>query len=293
MSKNISDIENFKKTVNRPLILDGAVGSLLQQQGINDKELWTSRANITQKEKVINVHRMYAEAGADILTTNTFRTNPLAFENSGLDLSYTEFMKQSVNLAAEAVSGKNIFIAASNSPAEDCYHLERKLETSELRDNHHKHIEELWNTRKVDFILNETFGHLDEIKIVCEFCSHNEIPFVISLFSIDGKNILSGESIKETVDFVKSFSPLSISFNCVFPEVFTDIYSVLNFDFSNAFYLNCGSGKLEDEDIECGISPEEYSKTITRFVNDKTFFVGSCCGSTPEHIKILRKYFDK
>ncbi|MFA8344110.1 MAG: homocysteine S-methyltransferase family protein [Rhodothermaceae bacterium] len=293
MKKKISDIKSFRKTVNRPLILDGAVGSLLQQQGINDKDLWTSRANITEQKKVKSVHKLYVEAGADIITTNTFRTNPIAFKSAKLDYNYAEFIKQSVNLAADVIGNKNVFIAASNSPAEDCYQTERTLSSKSLIENHHKHITELWNTGKVDFILNETFGFYDEIKIVCEFCHCNKIPFIISLFTKNGETILSGEPISEVTKFIKTFEPMAVSFNCIFPETFEKIYFSLDLDCENSFYLNCGSGNFEDEDIECGISPEKYLEVIKPFANENTLFVGSCCGSTPEHTKLLRNYFDK
>lgn len=292
MKKNISDIKNFRKSVNRPLIIDGAVGSLLQQQGINDKDLWTSRANITKQKKVKAVHKLYVEAGADIITTNTFRTNPLAFESAKLNYNYSEFITQSVNLAADATGDNNVFIAASNSPAEDCYKTNRTLSFGTLKKNHHKHITELWNTCKVDFILNETFGLKDEIEIVCKFCYLNKISFVISLFTKDGKTILSGEPIFKIVEFVKSFEPLAVSFNCIFPNIFKKLYFSLNLDYQNSFYLNCGSGNFEDENIECGITPEKYLEKIKQFVNKNTLFVGTCCGSTPYHTKLLRNYFD-
>lgn len=293
MKRNISDIENYRSIVNRPLILDGAVGSLLQQKGINDKDLWTSKANVTESNKVIEIHKSYIKSGAEIITTNTFRTNPLAFQKSNLNYNYRDFIKQSVNLAVDAVQDKKIFIAASNSPAEDCYQLDRRLNKKVLLDNHQKHISELWNTGKVNFILNETLGHFDEIKIICEFCSLNNIPFVVSLFTMDGKTILSGESIIDTVKFVQEYNPICVSFNCIFPKIFKLILISLDLNFQNAFYLNCGSGSFEDDKIQCGISPQNYLDEINKYVNNNTVFVGSCCGSTPEHTKLLRNYFDK
>jgi len=69
----------FSRKINRPLLLDGAMGSLLQQKGVKSEgELWTSVANLKIPELVFTIHDSYIKAGADIITTNTFRTNPLA-----------------------------------------------------------------------------------------------------------------------------------------------------------------------------------------------------------------------
>ena len=62
--------------IKRPLILDGATGSILQKRiGIDKSPLWTSEYNITYPEEVLRLHSEYIESGADIITTNTFRTN--------------------------------------------------------------------------------------------------------------------------------------------------------------------------------------------------------------------------
>ena len=75
------DITSFIRNSNKPLILDGAMGSLLQQKGIPfDEYLWTAKANISNPNLVKDIHENYISAGADIISTNTFRTNP--WENS-------------------------------------------------------------------------------------------------------------------------------------------------------------------------------------------------------------------
>ena len=223
LKKNISDIINFRKTADRPLVLDGAVGSLLQQKGESNKTLWSSIANLTSPEKVRNIHKAYINAGADIITTNTFRTNPIAFSKSGLKINYKTFIAKSVEPAYNANAEKNIFIAASNSPAEDCYQIQRKINNIELTTNHQKHISALWETDKINFILNETFGHFDEIKIVSEFCYKENIPYVLSLFTLNGKTILSGEKTSDLIKYLQDKNSLAVSFNCIFPEIFSKI----------------------------------------------------------------------
>lgn len=279
------------KELKRPLILDGAMGSLLQQQGIKrDENLWSSKANIQFPEKVIELHKKYIETGADIITTNTFRTNPYVYKQTYLNISNETFVKESVKLAIEARADKQIIIAGSNAPAEDCYQVERTISKEELEYNHKTHIQMLWDSG-VDIIWNETFSHMDEIKIICDFCSGNKIPFVVNFFFTEDLKLLSGETLLEAVDYVLRFYPTAIGYNCISPKVFSENH-FMNFNHPWGFYLNCGSGNYTDEVIECGIIPKDYVDFIKPYLRQQPLFIGSCCGSSPAHTKAIKDYFD-
>jgi S-methylmethionine-dependent homocysteine/selenocysteine methylase len=285
------NILEFYSQINRPLVLDGAVGSLLQQRGVViHKTLWSSYANIVAPEKVIELHREYINAGADIISTNTFRTNPSLVKNVSLNISNSEFVKQSVELAFEAKSGtNNIFIAGSNPPAEDSYQPFRKISKQEIELNHKNHIDMLWDN-KVDFILNETQSHFDEVQIICEHCDKNEIPFVISLFVTAEGKIMSGESLNDVIKFIKKFNPLAIGINCIMPIDFENVIATVDTLTRWGFYLNCGSGNYTDTKIFEGITPTDYIYTINRNYKQTPFFIGSCCGSSPLHTKAIKDF---
>jgi len=288
---NKKNIIQYHKQINRPLVLDGAIGSLLQQhQVIIDEHLWSSYANIVEPEKVIKIHNEYVNAGADIITTNTFRTNPLAFNNSSVKISNQDFVKRSIQLAQDAVGdNKNIFIAGSNPPAEDSYQNYRTTTLDEIIKNHKTHIDMLWENG-VDFILNETQSHADEIKIICDHCSKNNIPFVVSLFVSSSGKILSGESVNEIIKYISNYNPIAIGINCVQPETFFNILPEINSLKRWGFYLNCGSGKYTDKEILEGVSPLDYLNIIKKNYNNSTFFIGSCCGSSPKHTTLIKEY---
>lgn len=288
------NIFNFARRINRPLILDGAMGSLLQQYNINTTSpLWASIANLEHRELVLKIHREYIEAGADIITSNTFRTNPSAVYNSKLSANQKELVKVSVEIAKEAKQGLPVLIAGSNAPAEDCYQVERTINHKELEQNHHEHIELLWDNG-CDYILNETQSHLDEIRIICDFCSKNRIPFVLSLFFTNDLKLLSGEHLSEAIKLICDYQPLAIGFNCIQPETFVKakdhlISSYLGVELLWGAYLNCGSGSFTDEVITCGIDEFSYQQIIKDILTLKPAFVGACCGSTPNHIKLIRE----
>jgi len=289
---------SIARRIKRPLILDGAIGSLLQSRGVpRDEYLWMSLANITHSDKVIEIHKDYIEAGADIITTNTFRTNPEAkkkystsINNVFVDLH--GFVSKSVELARTAAANTPVLIAGSNPPAEDCYQKEVKLTKHDYYWNHELHIKKLYLSG-CHFILNETQSHLEEIEKISSICSKEEIPFVMSLFFDDNYNLLSGESIDEAIEVILHYNPLAIGFNCIRPETFLTFIANRYFHFNWGTYLNCGSGELTDSDITTGITPDEYKRVIRQILSYNPSFIGGCCGTTPAHIRKIKELLDE
>ena len=281
----------FARKVNRPLLLDGAMGSLLQQKGIKSEgELWTSLANLQNPELVFEIHLSYIKAGVDIITTNTFRTNPIAV-NSQHKIKFEHFVKASVQIAKDAAKGYNVLITGSNAPAEDCYQIERKVSNKELEFNHKNHIDELMQNG-CDFVLNETQSHFDEIKIICDYCYSKNVPFVLSLLVNDKMKLLSGEKVLEVIKYLLDRNPLCIGFNCVTSKVFNKVFAKSNLDFNWGFYLNLGGGKYHDKKLITALSPIAYANIVTNYLYKRPSFVGGCCGSNPNHIKKLRHKLD-
>ncbi len=283
--------KNFKY---KPLIIDGAIGSLLQQNKVYIHPiLWSSYANLISPEEVKKVHSAYISAGADIITTNTFRTNPISFHNSSLNIDYEDFVAKSVKLAKDLTDqSEGLILAGSNAPAEDCYQKERNVSKSKLESNHKKHIELLWKYG-CDFVLNETQSHLDEIEIICEYCYENKIEYVISFYFDENRKILSGEDLNSIIKDVMQYSPKAIGFNCIFNDTFNQVFSNLDLEYKWGFYLNCGGGKLTDKNIVCGVDPSQYLESIKYYLDKKPYFLGSCCGSIPGHISKIREFIDE
>jgi len=292
LDQKISLIE-FYKELNRPVIMDGAIGSLLQEKGVKlDEHLWTSIANITNPDLVTLIHRDYIEAGAELITTNTFRTNPLAVQYSSINKSVEDIVSLSVQLALRGREDKNILIAGSNAPAEDCYQRERTVRLDKIEYNHKKHIELLWENG-CDIILNETQSHLDEIEIICKFCSKNNLPFILSIFFMEDLNILSGEPVQEIIQLIQDYNPAAISFNCSTPIIFSRAKDIILKDYPWGFYLNCGSGNFEEKIISCNFYPKDYLEIVKEYINLKPLFIGACCGSNPNHIKTIKDYLNE
>jgi homocysteine S-methyltransferase len=279
------------KSNSKPLLLDGALGSYLQQNGIEaDDILWTTNVNHTNPDLILQIHLEYIDSGADIITTNTFRTNPASLTKAGIS-NASEYVKKAVDLAKKAALGKTVLIAGSNPPAEDCYQKERTLSKNELERNHKYHIDLLVD-RGVNFILNETQSHFDELRIICDNCDRNNIPYVVSIYVLNTLRILSGESLDNILSFLKDRDVIAVGFNCISPNLFLNIIGSIHLPAQWGFYLNCGSGYPTDKIINCGIQPDEYLNSVKKSLVYKPVFIGSCCGSSPAHTKRIREFLD-
>jgi len=288
----VKQVFNSASSGSIPLLLDGAIGTLLLSRGIkSDSYAWMSHANILYPEFVKDVHSEYISAGADIITTNTFRTNPAALYNSGFTSEH--LVQTAVGLAKEARKDfPHILLAGSNAPAEDCYQYKRNLTLNELRNNHHKHIDLLMSAG-CDFILNETQSHLDEIKIICQYCSENNIPYVLSIFCTNELKLLSGEDLLSIMPIIASFSPVTIGFNCMHPDIFSKIMNSYIPVIPWGFYLNLGLGNYSDDKITNSLDESSYLKSIKMYLKYNPSFIGACCGSAPSHINVIREYVDE
>ena len=291
----INERENpFEKArkIKRPLVLDGAMGSILQEKKLtSNKRVWSAAANDDSKSEVVLLHKEYIKAGADIITTNTFRTNPYSLISSGItDIVGNVF--KAVGLAKIARGKTAVLIAGSNPPAEDCYQVERTISQKDLEWNHKIHIDALMESG-CDFIMNETQSHFDEIKFISKYCGDNHIPFVMNFFFIDKPKLLSGENLTDAIEYVLKYHPLAIGFNCITFEALENAVLRLKPDLNWGFYINCGSGRLTDKKIDCAISPVEYAKKAKTYLKLQPSFIGSCCGSSPEHTRKIKFLVDE
>jgi S-methylmethionine-dependent homocysteine/selenocysteine methylase len=211
--------------------------------------------------------------------------------NSHRKVKFEHFVKASVQLAKDAAEGQNVLIAGSNAPAEDCYQVERTISKKELEYNHKQHIDELMKNG-CDFVLNETQSHFDEIKIICDYCYKQNIPFILSLLVTNKMELLSGENILDVIKFVIDRNPLSIGFNCISPNVFKSLIQRLKLNFNWGMYLNLGLGNYRSRKLVAAISPDGYADFIRQYLVKKPSFIGGCCGSNPNHIKKIKVMLD-
>lgn len=275
----------------RPLVLDGAMGTELQRRGVDTGlPLWSANALRERPEVVLQIHHEYIAAGADIITTNTFRTTRRAFRLARLPDSSAELTLRAVNLARTAATecpDRTILVAGSIAPLEDCYRPDQVPAPAEL-DEEHAELAARLARAGVDFLLLETMNTIREAEASCRAALATQKEVVVSFLCTGEGKIYGGESLEEAVARIGPLGPTGFSVNCVSPRIVDNAIErlVRSTSLPIAVYANVGiPGQERGTEFRCDISPEEYARWANQWVHAGISIVGGCCGTTPEYIR--------
>lgn len=276
------------------LILDGAMGTELQRRTVDiGLPLWSANALIAHPEVVSHIHREYVEAGADIITTNTFRTTRRAFHNARLPDRSEALTVLAVRLAREAAStagGRSVLVAGSIAPLEDCYRPDLVPTGRALYDEHLEHAARLAR-EGVDFLLLETMNTIREAVAACTAALETGKEVVVSFTCRPDGALYGGESLEAAVAEVAPLGPTAFSLNCISPRYLDAALRRLR-DLTAlpiAVYGNVGEpGKEIDEaPLVRDIDEVAYAAYAGSWVRAGATIVGGCCGTTPEYVRAL------
>jgi S-methylmethionine-dependent homocysteine/selenocysteine methylase len=272
-----------------PLLLDGATGTELERRGGQTSlPLWSARALIDAPALVERIHRDYAEAGAQALTANTFRTQRRTLAHGGLGERAAELTALAVALARRAAGGA--LVLGSDPPLEDCYRPDRVPDEAALAREHAEHCANL-AAAGVDAILCETHNCVREACAAARAASATGLPLLVSFVCWRGATLLSGERLGEAIAAVRRFGPAALLVNCLPPSNVAPCLEVLaGAGLAFGVYANLGApdpatGFRRSEDV----SPQGYAELAAAWVAAGARLVGGCCGTTPAHIAATRK----
>jgi len=187
--------------------------------------------------------------------------------------------------------GRSIIVAASVAPVADCYHPERVPDETVLRDEHGRMLTWL-KAAGPDLIWIETMGTLREARAAAQATSRTEMPFVVSFVVREDGNLLGGERLEDAVDAVEAFDPLAIGLNCIPPDGMTAILPRLRKATERplAAYAHINNPQpISGWSYAQTATPEQYAQHAKRWLDLGVSIVGGCCGTTPAHIRALRK----
>ncbi|QJB56251.1 homocysteine S-methyltransferase family protein [Pseudodesulfovibrio sp. zrk46] len=265
---------------------DGGYGSLLQSRGLPaglSPELWCMK----EPDIIRGVHQEYIEAGANVLTTNTFGgTRP----KLGGEVEVYELNKFMTSIARE-VAGDNAFVAASVGPTGHFVEPLGDLTFRELVELFKEQIKGCVDGG-ADLILGETHFDLAEVKAVVvaarQVC---DLPVAMSM-TFEGEASLTGTSPLTFVDTMQNMGVELIGTNCsAGPEQMQDTLRswASRLDTPTFAEANAGLPELDDEGNTCfRLPPEPFAEQACKFVDLGAKFLGGCCGTTPDHIRALR-----
>jgi 5-methyltetrahydrofolate--homocysteine methyltransferase len=307
----------------RILILDGAMGTMLQAYNFSEEDFRGDRfkdyptslkgnndlLSLTQPKAIAEIHRKYFEAGADIVETNTFSGTTIAMADYNMeDLVYelnyesAKIAKQVANEYTKQNPNKQRFVAGSIGPTNKTASLSpdvnrpeyRAITFEELRVAYKQQVEALIDGG-VDVLLVETIFDtlnakaalfaIEEVKEEKQI----DIPIMVSGTITDASGrTLSGQTVEAFLASISHIQLLSVGFNCALgaEQLRPYLQRLSNeTEFFTSAHPNAG---LPNAFGEYEQTPKEMQKLIEEYLQDGLInIIGGCCGTNPEHIKAI------
>ena len=273
------------------ILLDGALGTELARRGFSlDSGLWSAGALLKQPELVGKIHQDYANAGAEILTANTFRTHRRNLQKVGLGNRARDLTIQAAQLAREAANAADhpVWIAGSQAPLEDCYRPQDVPDEETLQREHREMAQNL-QAAGVDLILVETQNTIREAAAATRAAMETGLPVFVSFVCGSGARLLSGETLTDAVAAVRPLHPAAVLVNCLpaaaVPKALTELRSLLP-ETPIGVYANVGCYDEKRGWISTPMEqPEAYARESYFWREQGAKLIGGCCGTTPDHIR--------
>lgn len=322
-----NDIHSILK--KRILVLDGAMGTMLQEYQFSEEDFRGERfadyhmplkgnndlLSLTQPEAILEIHRKYLEVGADIIETNTFSGTTIAMADYEMGNLVYELNVESAKLARQAADEytaktpeKPRFVAGSIGPTNRTASLSpdvnrpeyRAVTFDDLRIAYKQQTEALLDGG-VDILMVETVfdtlnakAALFAIEEVKEERS-STVPVMVSGTITDASGrTLSGQTVEAFLISVEHIPLLSVGFNCALGAEQLRPY-VQRLSRATNFYTSAHpNAGLPNAFGEYDQTAEEMRDLIEDYLKDNLVnIVGGCCGSRPEHIKLIVEVAEK
>lgn len=294
----------------RILIIDGAMGTMLQQEDLSAEDFGGEELDgcnenlvLTRPDVITNIHRAYFEAGADIVSTNTFGGTPLVLNEYDLGDKAEEINKRAAQLALQAkeeytTSDWPRFVAGAIGPTTKTLSVTGGISFDELSENFYVQAKALIEGG-VDLLLLETSQDMLNVKAATLGINRafeetgKKIPVMVSATIEPMGTTLAGQTIEAFYISIEHLNPISVGLNCATgPEFMTDHIRSLS-DLSTSYVSCYPNAGLPDEEGHYHETPESLSIKLRGFAEKGWLnLVGGCCGTTPAHIQAIREAVD-
>lgn len=283
----------------RILILDGAMGTMLQRKGLQGN---SESFNLTNPKTIGEIHNEYIEAGADIITANSFSANSISQYEYNLSEKAGQMAEAAARIARKAAdeAPRKIWVAGSVGPTSKSLSLAQNINDPIFRPYSFDGMAEAFEVQirglingGVDLLLFETCFDALNTKAALYAIEHipeaSDIPIMISASMSDRSGrTLTGQTMEAFYRSVQHCSPLSFGLNCSLgaEEMIPLIAEVASFaTCAVSCYPNAG---LPNEMGEYDETPSQMAESVRKMaLAGSVNIVGGCCGTTPEHIKAV------
>ena len=270
----------------RILFFDGGMGTLLQEQGLQAGEL-PETWNLKNPEPIIQIHKAYLAAGADIILANTFGANRFKY---GEDLE--KIVTAGVANAKKAVaeSGKKAYVALDIGSTGK---LLKPMGTLDFEEavGVFAEIIRVGEKAGADLILIETMSDTYELKAAVLAAKENSaLPIMATVIFDESKKMLTGASPQVVVSLLEGLGVDALGINCgLGPKQMKEIVKELLKYASIPVIVNPNAGlpRSENGKTVFDVGAEEFAEDMEEIVTMGAWFAGGCCGTTPAHIQAM------
>ena len=280
----------FTLSPDRIYFFDGAMGSMLQARGLKLRQVPES-LNITNPELIRAIHTEYSQAGADFITANTFGANRFKLAKSGF--SVQEVIQSGLAIAHDAA--KDSCVALDIGPTGRVIAPLGDASFSEVYDAVAEMV--IAGRDSCDVILLETFTDLYELKAaVLAALENSSLPvFATMSFEESGKTFF-GASVESMAATLEGLGVSALGVNCSLgPAQLVPIVKRLCAVSHIPVMVqpNAGLPVIRDGVTHYDVRPEEFAEVSCEFAKMGVQILGGCCGTTPEHIDLMKKAVQK
>ncbi len=283
----------MERITSRGLLFDGAIGSELQRKGLapgQPPDIW----NEENPDAVRELHAAYVEAGSDVITTNTFNSNPVRFGEHKIKQSWEELTRKGVRLAKEAAS-KRALVAGEIGPSGL---LLEPVGPGKPDDIEHAFTAQaqILDEEGIDFFIAETFFNLQEILLAARaFRSVSEKPFMLSMtFEKRKKGYFSlfGDKVESAMRAMADAGAAAVGANCSLGsadmiEVAKEARGAVSIPV--IIQANAGMPQVTPQGTVYPEDNETYVANIMKIRELGVKIIGGCCGTNPETIALIRE----
>jgi S-methylmethionine-dependent homocysteine/selenocysteine methylase len=291
------------------VLLDAAMGKDLKMRGVTiPGSIWSANALLEAPEAVLAVHRENIDAGADVITTNTYGVIRSDLAKEGIEDRFEALNEQAAEIARQAVSesSRSVRIAGSLPPLNGSYRPDRVLTFEAIEPLYREQADLL--APHVDYLLCETMSHSREARAAASAAASAGKPFFVA-FTLDDEQpgvLRSGESLSEAVASLAEYGPSGVLVNCCLPERISDAMPLLAGTGYEWFggYANAltrvpkdwllDGGKETDGSLSLrdDLTPQHYARFAADWLAAGARIVGGCCGTLASHTAALRTLID-
>ncbi|MDE5584391.1 MAG: homocysteine S-methyltransferase family protein [Ruminococcus sp.] len=262
------------------IFLDGAMGTMLQSKGIQTEHI-PEILNITNPKAIADIHRMYAEAGADIVYANTFGANRLKLKDSGYTVD--EVIRAGIRNARNAVGDKSLVALDMGSVGQ----LLEPSGTLKFEEAYEIYKEIVIAGSEADLVIIETMTDLYEVKSALLAVKENsDKPVIVTMTFEENMRTFTGVSPECMVAVLEGLGADAIGVNCSLgPDELYPVLDKICSLTSLPVVAKPNAGLPDPVTNLFNVGDAEFAESISRLAETGVTIFGGCCGTTPEHIK--------